>query len=119
MYNIVQVRHPTDQEIQNLGTELDRDIPTCTETVDDNVRMCISVVYCLDDIIPETVNHGDGLTTNCTQEFIGSRRRRQTQLAILRGNNVPLIPLTQYCLAVKAEISTDVAGVSSYLSMIH
>ena len=116
----MQVRHPIDQEVQDLGTALDKDIPTCTETVDDNVRMCISVVYCLNDTIPETVDHGDGSTTNCTQVISGSRRRRQTQQTITHsGNNVPLIPLTQYCLAVKAEISTDVEGVSSYLSMIH
>ena len=71
---------------------------------------------CHVDAIPETIDHGDGSNTDCVQVVVsGSRQRRQTgQMIEHTGRNIALVPLTRYCLAIKAEVSTDVPGVSNY-----
>ena len=121
VYNIIQIRHPSDSEIGDLGTALDQDLPPCNE--DAFARICISVVYCMDDVIPETMDHGDGTDTNCVQVVDSrSRQRRQTGQTIQHtGRNIALVPLTRYCLAIKAEVSTDVPGVSTinYHALLH
>lgn len=96
-------------EIDNLGEALAGLESSCV--IDDGVRKCISAGYGLGEIPPVEFPHGDGRITTVSRNDQSSRRRRRVQQA-LNYSNTALTPETEYCLAVMADVQSDVQGVS-------
>lgn len=96
-------------EMDNLGEALaDLERPCVQE---DNVRKCISAGFGLGEIPPVEFLHGGGGITTVSRNAQSSRRRRQVMQAV-NYTNTALTPETEYCLAVMADVQSDVQGVS-------